>query len=140
MRVFALRARQVEQTRVQIEVLPDRQLGIERERLRHVADAIARVQVAGIERPAEQQRFALAGRQQPGQHLHRRRLAAAVRADKAEDLAALDREADMVDRGEIAEPAGEVARRDDRLGVDDAARRDLQRAVAGALLLPAAAR
>jgi len=54
---------QVEQARVKIEVLPDRQLGIEGEGLRHIADAIARFQVARIERTAEQQRFALAGRQ-----------------------------------------------------------------------------
>ena len=122
-RAFALPRRQVKQARVKIEVLPHRELGIERERLRHVADAMARLQIACVERPAEQQRFALAGRQEPGQHLHRRRLAAAVRADKAEDLAALDGEADPVDRSEIAEPAGEIARRDDRLAVDDAARR-----------------
>ncbi len=133
MRVFAFGSRKVEQVRVKLQILPDRQLGIERERLRHIADPIARLQIAGIERPAEQQRFAFAGRQQPGQHLHRRRLAAAVRADKAEDLAAFDREADMIDRGEIAEAAGEVARNDHRLGLDGAARRDLQRVVAGAL-------
>ena len=42
MRASRLLARQVEQPRVQIEVLPDRQLGVERERLRHVADALAR--------------------------------------------------------------------------------------------------
>lgn len=59
---FPLSRRQVEQARVQIEVLPDREFRIKRERLRHIADALARVQVACIERPAEQQRFALAGR------------------------------------------------------------------------------
>ena len=37
-----LARRQVEQARVKIEVLPHRQLGVERERLRHVADPIAR--------------------------------------------------------------------------------------------------
>ena len=109
----------MEQPRVQIEVLPHRELGIERERLRHVADAVARAHVAGVERLAEQQRLALAGRQQAGQHLHGRGLAAAVGAEEAEDLAALDGEDHTVDRGEIAEPAGQIARDDDRLAVDD---------------------
>ena len=127
--------RQVKQVRVKIEVLPDREFRIQRERLRHIADPIARFQIACIEGPAEQQRFALAGRQEPGQHFHRRRLAAAVRSDKAKDLTALDRETDPVDRSEIAEPAGEAARRDDRLGVHDATRRYLQSRVAGALSL-----
>ena len=115
--------------RVKLEVLPDRQFRVERERLRHVADAIARTHVAGFQRLPEQQRLAGARRQQAGQHFHRRRLAAAVRAEKAEDLAALDGEADAVDRGEVAEAAGEIARDDDRLAVDDAARRNLQRFV-----------
>ena len=46
--------RKMEQMGMQIEVLPDRQFGIERERLRHVADAITRAHVAGLERLAEQ--------------------------------------------------------------------------------------
>jgi hypothetical protein len=49
------------------------------------------------------------GRQQPGEHLHGRRLAAAVGAEKAEDLAALDAEADVVDGGEFAEAPRQVA-------------------------------
>ena len=44
-------------------------------------------------RAAEERRLALGGGQQAGQHLHRRGLAAAVGAEEAEDLAALDREA-----------------------------------------------
>ena len=55
---------------------------------------------------------------QAGQHLHRRRLAAAVRAEKAEDLAALDGEAHAIDGGEIAESAGQIARDDDGLAVE----------------------
>ena len=81
------------------------------------------------------QRLAGARRQQAGQHFHCRRLAAAVRAEKAEDLAPLDGEADAVDRREIAEAAGQIARDDDRLAVDDAARRDLQLFVVAALLI-----
>ena len=53
-------------------------------------------------------------RQQPGQHLHRRRLAAAVGAEESEDLAALDPELDMVDGGEGAELLGQAVRLDRR--------------------------
>ena len=112
MRRVGLVRRQMEQARVQVEVLANRQLGIERERLRHVADAHARAHVAGVDRTAEQRRLARGRRQQPGQHLHGRGLAATVRADEAEDLAALDGEAHVVDGGEVAEAAGQVARDD----------------------------
>ncbi len=40
----------------------------------------------------------------PRQHLHRRRFAATVGAEEAEDLAPLDPEIDVIDRDEIAEP------------------------------------
>jgi hypothetical protein len=58
-----------------------------------------------------------------GQHLHRRRLSAAVRADEAEDLTAFNLETDMIDCGEVAETTGQVSRCYDRLGIDDASRR-----------------
>ena len=45
------------------------------------------------------------------------------------NLPALDGEVDAVDRGEVAEAAGEIAGDDDRLCVDDAAWRNLQRFV-----------
>ena len=50
--------RQMKNARMKIEVLPDRQFGIERERLRHVADAIARIHVVGVEGLSEQERLA----------------------------------------------------------------------------------
>ena len=49
--------------------------------------------LAGVDGAAEERRRPLGGGQQAGQHLHRRGLAAAVGAEEAEDLAALDREA-----------------------------------------------
>ena len=116
---------------MQLEVLADGQLGIERERLRHVADAPARIDVAGVERLAEQQGLAFARRQQSGEHLHRRGLAAAVGADKAEDLAAFDGEAHPIDGDKVAEAACQVARRDHRLGIDNPVRRDFQLGVPG---------
>ncbi len=130
-----LLSRQVEKVRVKIEVLPDRQFGIERERLRHVADAIARTHVAGFEGFSEQERLAFARRQQARQHFHGRGLAAAVRADEAENLAAFDGEAHAVDRREIAEAAGEIARGDDGRVAEDATRRYPQPLVAAAFLL-----
>ena len=45
---------------MQDEVLPHRQLTVEREGLRHVADAAARVEVARIHRPADQRDMATA--------------------------------------------------------------------------------
>ena len=45
---------QVEQMGMQFQVLPDGEFAIEREGLRHVADALARRHVAGIERMPEE--------------------------------------------------------------------------------------
>ena len=106
--------RQVEKPRMQLEVLPDGQLGVERQRLRPVADAPARIDVAGIERLAEQQCLPLARRQEACQHLHGRGLAAAIRADETENLAAFNGEAHPIDGSEVTEPARERARRDHR--------------------------
>ena len=64
------------------------------------------LRVGGVDRLAEQQGLSFGRRQQAGQHLHRRGLAAAVGPEKAEDLAALDLEADVVDGGEVAEARG----------------------------------
>ena len=118
--------RQMEQAGMEVEVLANRELGIEREGLRHVADARARGHVVGVDRTTEQHCRALAGRQQSGQHFHRRGLAAAVGAHEAEDLAALDVEAHMVDRGEVREAAGEIAGCDHPFVVELAARWNLQ--------------
>ena len=108
-RRLAARAEAVE-AGVQREVLPHRQLFIERERLRHVADAHPRRHAARIDRRAKQLRRAAGRLQQAGEHFHRRRFAAAVTAEEAEDFALLDGEADVVNRGEVAETLGEVVR------------------------------
>src|SRR5690606_19493003 len=74
--------------------------------------------------------------QETREHLHRRRLAAAVRAEEAEDLAAPDPEADVVDGDELAEALRQI------LGLDrdlraraDLARRDRHGFVSPPLLL-----
>ena len=55
---------------------------------------------------SKQARFAFRNRQQSSQHLHGRGLAAAIGAKEAEYLSALDMEADVIDRSEIAEAPG----------------------------------
>ena len=112
-----LLALNVEQARVQVDVLADRQLRVEGKRLRHIAHAKAGVHIGRIERLAEQKGLPGARRQKAGQHLHCRCFATSVRAKETEDLSPPDGEADAVDRGEVAEPARQVARHDDWLPV-----------------------
>ena len=97
--------REVIEARVQGQVLAHAQLAVERERLRHVAEVLANLHASGFDGAAEERRGPFGGRQEPGQHLHGRGLAAAVGAEEAEDLAALDRQRDVVDGGEAAEAA-----------------------------------
>ena len=99
---------QMKKLGVQLQIVPHRQLGIEREGLRHVADAPACRHAVRIDGPAEEPRLALAGGEKARQHLHRGGLAAAVRAEKSEDLAGLDAKAHMVDGREAAEAHGEA--------------------------------
>ena len=95
---------------MQHEVLAHGQLAVQRERLRHVAYAPARVDVLRVDRMAKQPRLALAGGQQAGEHLHGGRLTAAVGAEKAEDLSATDAEIDVVDCHKVAKAHGQPAR------------------------------
>ena len=117
---------QVEDLGVEIEVLPHRQLAVKREGLRHVADPIAGGQVVGVHGLAEELRLAFGGGKQAGEHLHRGGLAAAIRAEEAEDLAAADGEAHAIDGGEAAEALGEVRGLDGRLAAGVHARGDHQ--------------
>jgi hypothetical protein len=84
------------------DVLVDREIAVEREALGQVADPAAElgaspdgVDAAGAHRPAVR-------RQQSEDDAQGGRLAGAVRADQAEHLAALDAEADVVDRHQVA--------------------------------------
>ena len=99
---------------MQLEILPDGELAVERECLGHVADALARLHVVGAHRLTEQFGRAFRDRQQSGQHFHRCRFAAAVRAEKAEDLAAADLEAHVIDGDEISEAPCKPLRLDRR--------------------------
>src|ERR1700745_4299408 len=100
----------VEEMRVQKKVLADGQFGIEREGLRHEAYAPARLHVPALYLLTEEQRGSFGGRQQPGEHLHRGRLSATVRPEKAENFSALDSEADVIHRGEATESLSESVR------------------------------
>ena len=111
---FDLVWRQMVELRMQIEVLPDRKLAVEGKRLRHVADVLARLHVVGAHRLAEQFGRAFGDRQQSRHHFHGRRFSAAIRAEEAENLAASDAKAHMVDGDEIAEPARKPFRLDRR--------------------------
>ena len=106
-------ARQLEELRVQHQVLAHAELAVEREGLRHVADLLAHVALARFDVAAEQAGAPLGHGQEARQHLHGGRLAAAVRAEEAEDLAALDAEVHVVHGHEVAEAAGQA------LGLDD---------------------
>ena len=99
------------ETGVKFEVLANRQFGVEREALRHVADAKARLHVGIGKLFAKQTRLTFRGVKKAGQHLHRGGLAAPVRTEKAENLAFTDLEAHIIDRNEIAEPLGEMGGR-----------------------------
>ena len=103
------------QVGVKVEVLPQRQLRIERERLRHESHPPPGFDVAGIHHAAKEPGLPLGGRQQSGQHFHGGRLAATIRAKKAKNLAALNAEAHLIHGGEIPEFLGESLRFDHRV-------------------------
>ncbi len=132
--------REVIEARVQDQVLADAQLAVERERLRHVPEVFADLHAPGLDGAAEERCGPLGGRQEPGQHLHRRGLAAAVRAEKAEDLAALDRQGDVVDRGEVAEATRQAVGFDGDLRLFGRTRRDHELLVAPCVFPRARAR
>src|SRR5690242_1917481 len=115
---------------MKVQVLPHRELGVERERLRHVSHAHARQHVGAVDGMAEQYRRAFAGRQQSSEHLHGRGLAAAVGTHETEDLASPYIEGHMVDGRKVAEPTGQVARDDYRVVIMPCSRRYLEDAMA----------
>ena len=106
---------------VQIQIAAHAQFFIQRKRLRHIADTHFRIQAARVYRLAQQRGGAFGRFQQAGQHFHGGGLAAAVAAEKAENLAFLNGEADMVHGGEIAETLGQPVRfhRGRRSGIGD---------------------
>ena len=93
---------------MQLQVLLHAELAVERETLRHKANALAGFQVLGIHLFAEQLGTALRSGQQAREDLHGGGLTAAVGAEKAKDLATANGKADLVDGSEIAKAQGQV--------------------------------
>ena len=99
------------------QVLADRQVFPERKTLRHVADVALDLPGLAPDVVAEAGAFAAVGRQQAAQHADRRRLAAAVRAEEAEDLAAPHRQGQILDRVIVTEMLVQAAHVDDDVAV-----------------------
>ncbi len=87
----------------EVEVLEHRQVLVEAEALRHVADLAADFVRLVDDVVAEALARAAVRLEQAAQHADRRRLAAAVRAEKAADLAFGDLQVEALDHLEVAE-------------------------------------
>ena len=106
---------------VQVRVLAARQLGMEaRADLEDAPDATA------------DHRAALGRRRDPGQQLEERRLAGAVLADEADDLALLDREGHVLERPELLQRVVDVLEAE--RAPDGVRQRVAKRLVPGAVL------
>src|SRR5262249_4339136 len=101
----------------EFEVLAHRQVLVEAEALRHVADAP--LDLGGLRADVEAEALARAGirREQAAEHADRRRLAAAVGPEEAEDHAARHLDGEVLHHGLVAEALGEAADADGRLRV-----------------------
>src|SRR5262249_12893429 len=111
----------------ELEVLADRQVVVEGELLRHVADALPDVLGPEVAALAREPHLAAAGIEQPAQHLDGGRLAGAVRPEQSVDLAVSDLEAHVVHGDERPELLREAAGTDGDLtaqGSVGAARRE----------------
>ena len=99
----------------ELKIFGDRELSVKREFLSDIADALAgRVaRMAQVESGHAQ--GAAAGREEAAQHAKRRRLAGPVGPQQPEDLPALDFEADVIDRGEVAETPDQIVDLNDGL-------------------------
>jgi hypothetical protein len=95
------------------EVLFDRQILVEREFLRHVADFALDPRAVAAHVEAEHCPLAGVGRQQAADHTDRRGLAGAVRAKETDDLARCDAQVDVVDGDDPVERLGETGDVDD---------------------------
>src|SRR6185312_3190081 len=106
----------LEHARDEVEVLADRQVLPVREALRHVADVALDRLGFGEDVVAKAGAAAGIGRQQAAHQADRRRLAAAVGPEEAENLAALDLERHALDDLVVAEALVQIAYVDGRLG------------------------
>ncbi len=102
----------------ELDVLVDREVVVERELLRHVADA--RLHAVGVlhDVDAVDGGRSLARREQATEHPDRRRLAGAVRAEESEDAPSRHLEVEVIDGDEVAEPTHEAAALDGEIAHD----------------------
>jgi hypothetical protein len=87
---------------VEAQVLLGGQVGVERRVLEHETDVAPHVGALADDVVAGDERRAGGRHGERAQHLDRGRLAGAVRAEEAEDLARLDRERDRIHGGQFA--------------------------------------
>ena len=106
--LFALGDRDIFYLRDERQVFDDAHVRIERRRFGKIPGAALRLDRLIEHVEARDDGFAVRGRHIARQNPHRRRLAGAVRAEEAENLAALDSEADVVDRRHFAVAFREV--------------------------------
>ena len=97
---------------VEVDVLLDGEVLVEREFLAHVADVGFDLFGLGADIEAGHGARAAAGAEDAAEHADGGRLARPVRAQEAEDLALLDLEADAIDGHEVAEPLFQVVDHD----------------------------
>src|SRR5580704_705856 len=87
----------------EIEVLDDRELAVKRKLLGDITNLLPGRGPRGVQIDSRDAQRAAGSGEQAAQHAERGRLAGSVGAQKAEDLAAVNLEADMIDRGERSE-------------------------------------
>ncbi len=92
----------------EVEVLEHRQVLVEAEALRHVADLAADFVRLGDDVVAEALARAAVGLEEAAEHADGRRLAAAVGPEKAADLALGDLQVQALDHLEVAEALAQV--------------------------------
>ena len=111
------RLRQPVDARDELQVLLHREVLIETEALRHVADLALDLLGLGADVVAQTSAGALVGRQQTAQHADRGGLAGAVGAEKAVDGAALDLQRQIADHRAAVECLGQAVDIDDDVGL-----------------------
>src|SRR6202035_1292395 len=98
------------------QVLADGEILPEREALRHVADVALDLSGLAHDVVAQARAFAAVRGEQSAEHANRRRLAAAVGAEKAENLAAAHAERKVLDHVVLAEMLVDAVHVDDDVG------------------------
>ena len=98
----------------ELQVLAHGQVAVQREFLRHVADAPTRLRARRAQVESSDLQMAAGGWQQPAQHAECRGLARAIGAEQTEYLAAAHLERCAGNGGEVAELAYQIADHDHR--------------------------